>query len=121
MLTNHHRPMPLQTPERQSSISKQSSLSHLFTLVSHLMLIFRFGYVSYYCHIPLLFRPHMGYVKALQEAYNANVVFTKRGQKNDLGLMFGVSGSKWHCVPFSFRLELEVCGDLVADDFINFN
>ena len=56
----------------------------------------------------------MGYAEALQEAYNANVLFTKRVQKNDLGLIFGVPDSKWRCASFSFRLDFWVCEDLVA-------
>ena len=43
-----------------------------------------------------------------------NVFATKHVQKNDLGLIFGVHGSKWRCTSFSFRLALWVCEDLVT-------
>jgi len=61
-----------------------------------------------------LFRPHLGYVGALHEAYNINILITTRVQENYLGLIFGVPGSEMHCASFSFRLECWLYEDLVA-------
>lgn len=44
--------------------------------------------------LTVLIKPYLGYVAALQEAYNANVFFTKRVKTNDPGLISGVPGSK---------------------------
>ena len=46
--------------------------------------------------LTVLIRPHLGYVAALQEAYNTILLFTKKVQGNYLGLIFGVPGSKCH-------------------------
>jgi len=46
--------------------------------------------------LTVLFGPPLGFVGALQEAYNANILLTTdRVQKNDLGRIFDVPGSKW--------------------------
>jgi len=47
--------------------------------------------------LTVLFRPHLAYVAASQEACNTNVFLTKRIQNNDLGLIIGVPGAKWCC------------------------
>jgi len=42
------------------------------------------------------------------------VFATKQIQKNDLGLIFGVPGSKWRCASFWFRRDFRVCKDLAT-------
>jgi len=56
--------------------------------------------------LTVLIRPHLYYI--------ASFFFTKRVQKNYLGLIFGVRGSIWRCTSFSFRLVFWACEDVVA-------
>ena len=61
-----------------------------------------------------LIKQHFGVLELKSGSAQKHVLGTKQVQKNDLGLIFGVSGSKWRCASFWFRLELWVCEDLVA-------
>ena len=66
-----------------------------------------------YIRLTVWIKQHFGVPKLYYWFVEENVLATKQVQKNDLGLIFGVPGSEWRSVPFSFRREFRFCEDLV--------